>query len=416
MTCPGDLDARPIVGAGPYGLSTASHLLERHGAVRVLGTPMGGWSTHMPSGMFLKSTALDSSIGAPCPGFSIADFCAERGITPYDEGGGERPIPIAEFIAYGQWYQAHLVPELEETPVQAIRGGPGDFRVEVASGEEIATPNVVIAAGAAPFAYVPPELACSGLPRSLVSHAADHAELASFGGARVAVLGAGQSALESAVLLEEAGASVHLLARTTQIRRGGPPRSGDPSGLERLLRPTAPLGAGWPHLVLTRYAGAYAHLPARLRLSLLRHILGPFGAWWLHERFSPAIDVRLGRRIVASTPTANQIELRLDGPGGTERLVVDHVIAATGYRVHMGALDFLSPELQGRVRTVAGYPVLSASFESSVPGLYFSGLAAAATFGPMLRFVYGSRFAGSRTAAGIMGRARLADPLADARL
>jgi thioredoxin reductase len=412
-----------ILGAGPYGLAAASHLHERHASVRVLGTPMGGWSEHMPSGMFLKSTALDSSIGAPRAGFSIADFCAQQGITPYDEGGGERPIPIAEFIAYGQWYQEQLVPEVEPARVCTIGGVPGDFRVEVSSGETITTPNVVMAAGAAPFAYVPPQLGVAELPDTLVSHASDHAELTSFGGRTVAVLGAGQSALESAVLLEEAGARVHLVVRGEHIRWGGLPRIGDPTLLERLRMPPAPLGAGWPHLLLTRYAGAFRHLPAGLRLAAVKHVLGPFGAWWLHERFSPKIDVRLGRRIVGTQIRGDQVELTLGGSGATDQLVVDHVIAATGYRVQVGSLDFLNPTLQRAVATVRGYPVLSANFESSVRGLYFIGLAGAGAFGPMLRFVYGSRFAGQRVAAGVAPRGgkrpgalpKRVDPLADAR-
>jgi hypothetical protein len=45
------------------------------------------------------------------------------------------------------------------------------------------------------------------------------------------------------------------------------------------------------------------------------------------------------------------------------------------------------------VATLRGAPVLSRRFESSVPGLYFTGLAAASTFGPAMRFVCGTRFA-----------------------
>ena len=80
---------------------------------------------------------------------------------------------------------------------------------------------------------------------------------------------------------------------------------------------------------------------------------------------------------------------------------MDHVIAATGYRVDLGSLGLLSGELAGSVATVEGWPRLSARFESSVPGLFFSGLAAAATFGPMMRFVCGSDFTGSRVAGGV---------------
>jgi hypothetical protein len=126
----------------------------------------------------------------------------------------------------------------------------------------------------------------------------------------------------------------------------------------------------------------------------------------LHLRFDDAIDVRLGRHVVGADEQGDGIELRLRGPEGPERLAVDHVLSATGYRVDVSALQFLSPELRRSVSTVGGSPNLSATFESSVPGLFFTGLPAAATFGPMLRFVYGSTFAGSQISAGVARRRR----------
>ena len=89
-----------VIGAGPYGLATASHLRERGVEHRTFGTTMGGWIDHMPVGMFLKSTALDSSIGSPHQTTEIGAWCASAGVEPYDKDGGETPIPIAEFIEY----------------------------------------------------------------------------------------------------------------------------------------------------------------------------------------------------------------------------------------------------------------------------------------------------------------------------
>jgi hypothetical protein len=62
----------------------------------------------------------------------------------------------------------------------------------------------------------------------------------------------------------------------------------------------------------------------------------------------------------------------------------------------MDRLAFLNPEIRSKVKCVAGYPALSTSFESSVPGLYFVGLAAANSFGPVMRFAYGAGFAAQR--------------------
>jgi FAD-dependent urate hydroxylase len=57
--------------------------------------------------------------------------------------------------------------------------------------------------------------------------------------------------------------------------------------------------------------------------------------------------------------------------------------------------------MRARIRTVSGYPHLSPSFETSVPGLYTAGMAAAESFGPLMRFVCGTSFAAPRVAAAI---------------
>ena len=89
-----------------------------------------------------------------------------------------------------------------------------------------------------------------------------------------------------------------------------------------------------------------------------------------------------------------RVRLNLQAADGTQREVLtEHVIAATGYRVDMERLRFLSADLRSKVRTVNGAPVLSSAFESSVPGLYFIGVAAANSFGPVMRFAFGAGFA-----------------------
>ena len=399
-----------VIGAGPYGLAAATHLTERGVEHRVFGTPMGGWFEHMPIGMFLKSTARDSSIGSPHQKRGIGDWCAAAGVEPYDKDKGETPIPVAEFIDYGTWFQQHEVPELEQEQVAGVARSASGFEVELASGERIRSATVVAAVGTAPFAYVPPEL--RGPPHEAewacgrISHSSDHHDLSEFSGKTVAVIGRGQSALETAALLHESGATVHLLVRAPAVVWSGAPDPADPSFLQKLRSPPAQLGDGWTNLLVTRYPGAYRHLPDRLRLAGVQRILGPFGAWWLRPRCD-GIDVRLRTRVTGAGPHADDVRLDLvDQDGTPAHLDVDHVIAATGYRVDVRSLGLLSGELAGSLATVEGSPRLTGSFESSVPGLFFSGLAAAVTFGPILRFVCGSVFAGPRVADGVTARLR----------
>lgn len=401
-----------VIGAGPYGLAAATHLTERGVEHHIFGTPMGGWFEHMPKGMFLKSTAGDSSISSPHSKAGIGAWCAVAGIDPYDKDGGETPIPVDEFVSYGKWFQEKEVPELEEEQVAGIARVGSGFEVELASGKRLRSGTVVVAVGAAPFAYVPPELKGAGLTPGWadgrISHTADHPDLSVFAGKNVAVLGRGQSALETAVLLHEVGATVHLLVRSPALNFGGPPPSplDDLSLLQKLKTPPSQLGNGWSHLLITRYVGAYRYLPDRVRLAGVRKILGPAGAWWLKLRFE-GIDVRLRTRVTGAGPHEDGLRLDLvDQDAARSYLDVDQVIAATGYRVDVRSLGLLSEELASSVRTVAGSPRLTGGFESSVPGLFFVGLPSAATFGPMMRFVCGTEFAGPRVAAGVTARLR----------
>ena len=66
-----------------------------------------------------------------------------------------------------------------------------------------------------PFAQRPPVF--DTLRPGLVSHAVEHRDLRPFDGRRVVVAGGGQSALESAALLHEAGADVEVLVREHDI-------------------------------------------------------------------------------------------------------------------------------------------------------------------------------------------------------
>jgi len=84
--------------------------------------------------------------------------------------------------------------------------------------------------------------------------------------------------------------------------------------------------------------------------------------------------------------------------GDKHQLTTDHIIAATGYKVDVGKIAFLSEDLRAQLRCFDGEPVLSANFESSVPELYFVGLASSLTFGPLMRFALGARYTARRIA------------------
>ncbi|MGH3933672.1 MAG: dimethylaniline monooxygenase, partial [Pseudonocardiaceae bacterium] len=141
------------------------------------------------------------------------------------------------------------------------------------------------------------------------------------------------------------------------------------------------------------------------RLYLVRNVLGPKGAWWLKDRVAGHIPVLAGQRITGSRIEGRKAVLTiLSQDGLRSELSADHVLAATGYRVDLEALGYLGSELRATLARTEGAPRLDASFQSSVPGLYFTGLPSAATFGPVLRFVCGTEFASPRVAAAVARR------------
>ncbi len=384
-----------VIGAGPFGLSTAAHLRARGIPVRVFGEPMVSWRDHMPSGMLLKSTPAASSIDAPQRGHTLVDYCEAAGIPRLV--ADEDIIPVETFIAYGEWFQQKLVPELERVRVVSVDRGPsGGFELKLDSGELFTARAVVVATGLSGLAHLPPELAAAAAdgptPTGPVSHSSQHHDLTRYAGKELIVVGAGQSALETAVLAAEAGAQVRVVARGRgSVAFGAPPWH------QPKLRPESPFGRAWSLWAFSYYPHPYRYLPSQARHYLVRRVLGPLGAWWLRERFEGTVRVSEVERVLrADTAGGHPALTVLSHTGRTEELSADHVIAATGYRVDLAAMDFLGAELRTRLAVSRGTPKLGAGYVSSVPGLYFTGLPSAASYGPVMRFVCGTEFASPR--------------------
>ena len=385
-----------VIGAGPYGLSIAAHARAAGLSVRNFGRPMSAWAEHMPRGMLLKSEVWASHLSDPLGAYGYDKYCAEHNL-PYAYG---TPIPVETFVAYGHWFAALAADGVEARTVVRVTGiGERLFECELEDGEVVQARSVVAAVGVVPFAYTPEPL--NALPEDVAGHASRYPDLSAFAGRRVAVVGAGQSAIETAALLSEADAQPHLIARTGQLAWNDVPLPGDRSWPARLRRPHSALGSGLRTWGMARMPGAVRRLPVTRRAHLVRATLGPAGAWWLRDRFEGIVPVSLGATVAdaqAGHASGAGVQLKLSTG---EFIEADHVISATGYRVDLDRLPLLDRELRDRVPTistasgVAG-PRLSSAFESTVPGLYFVGLPAALSFGPLLRFVAGAAFTARR--------------------
>ena len=149
----------------------------------------------------------------------------------------------------------------------------------------------------------------------------------------------------------------------------------------------------------------------------MKNTLGPAGAWWLKERVDGLLPSLLGCSLKTAETRGDRVRLQVQGSDGACReLTTDHVIAATGYRFTLASQRFLGAGLQAQVRTEGQTPILSASFESSVPGLYFTGLASANQFGPAMRFLHGAAFTArrvSRHVAARVGRLPGSEPVSE---
>ncbi|MCX5060711.1 MULTISPECIES: NAD(P)-binding domain-containing protein [unclassified Streptomyces] len=387
-----------VIGAGPFGLSTAAHLRARGIPVRVFGDPMVSWRDHMPVGMLLKSTPAASNFDAPQQGHNLVDYCDAAGIKRLVTD--EDIIPVETFIAYGEWFRQKLVPELEQVRVVSVeRNKSGGFELKLDSGELFTARAVVVATGLSGLERLPAELASAApdgpTPTGPVSHSSQQHDLTRYAGKDLIVVGAGQSALETAALAAEAGAQVRVVSRGRgRVAFGAPPWK------QPKLRPESPFGRAWSLWALSYYPHPYRYLPAEARHYLVRRVLGPLGAWWLRDRFEGKVQVSEVDRIVRTDATDGGPTLTVrTHAGGLQKLSADHVIAATGYRVDIAAMDFLGHGLRTRLAVSRGAPKLGAGYVSSVPGLYFTGLPAASSYGPVMRFVCGTEFASPRLAA-----------------
>ena len=377
-----------IVGAGPFGLAMAA--VARHEGVDhlVVGRTMESWKSHMPQGMVLRSNCdwhLD-----PLNIHTIDCYLQEKGLAREDV----EPLSRDRYLAYTDWFQRQKGIEVLPSYVQRLdyaRGARLPFLATLEDGEGIRARRVVLALGFQYFKHVPPELAAL-LPEGSYSHTFDLVDFGPLAGKRCLIIGGRQSAFEWAALLHEASAAeVHVSHRheTPQF---------EPSNwqwVDQLIANT--LGEpGW-----------YRRLSPDQRDDLGRR-------FWAEGRLKlePWLKPRIGHPSVRIWPRSQVVACEENVAGGMrvtfdggENIQVDHVVLATGFRVDMDRVPFLSGgNIPEALDLNNGYPVLDECFQTSVPGLFVTSLAAAQDFGPFLGFTV-SVGASARVIASALKRA-----------
>ena len=408
ITAPGALEVRTVlikevvvIGAGPYGLSAVANLQNLGADPYLIGKPMSFWKDNMPGGMLLRSKGEASNIHAPQKHLSI---------TAYEKAIKRRipdPVPIEDFVAYGEWFQKQVAPNLDTRRVENVSHDGTMFELAMEDGEKLKAKAVVLALGIGPFYHRPEQF--TGISRELAPHSSDLRDFSVFKGKRVAVIGKGQSAVEYAALLHENQAQVQIITRAAGLTyrpfawRKNLFRTLTPGPLRAFsysVFPPTDLGD-----IRTARKMANPDLfrkqTPEVQEKLLKDCAKPVGAYWLPSRVAK-IPVKPNVSVARATVVGSGLRLELTD-GTTED--VDLAVLATGYRIDITKYQIIDSALQQKIqKTADGYPVLDTGLQTSVSGLYMAGVIGERTLGPTLRFVTGTSNAGPRLAASVVSR------------
>jgi len=380
-----DLDTA-IVGAGPYGLSIAAHLRAARLPFQLFGTPLESWRRFMPDGMILKSEPFASNLWDPAGRFTLQRYFQENR-RPFVPVGN--PLSLASFLEYAEWFCQNAAGESRDVRITRIRRHNGGFDLELADGTRLTSLRVILATGHMPFRVIPDEL--RHLPEPLVAHSTRVSDTKVYAGRDVTVIGAGQSALETAALLHEAGARVRVLVREQRVDWNAP--SKPRPLLARIIAPDAGIASGWKSVAISELPRVFRwYFPPAKRHRFVAGSFGATGSWWLRERVEGRVELLLNCAVQEASADGGGVRLTVARPDGRSEIRTDHVIAGTGFIVDVDKLDYLDAPLRQSIRRErAGIPALDARFETSVPGLFVVGVASAPVFGPIMRFMYGAK-------------------------
>jgi len=371
-----------IIGAGPFGLALSAHA-KRLGINHIIvGKPMEFWKNNMPAGMLLRSTCdwhLDTADECTLDAFlqTRGQICADV-----------LPLTIEFYLDYINWFiQQKQLDILPHYVTRLDENGGHSFTVITDGDVIIHARYVVSAAGLTYFKHLPSEITAR-LPQGSYKHTADVVNMGQLKNKRVLIIGGRQSAFEWAALLNEAGAEqVHISHR----------------------HPTPAFTTSdwsWVNTLCNNLIDDplwYRNLPQEDKDKLGQR-------FWQEGRLKlePWLKARLQKGNISIWPCTAIISAESLADGGlrvmlssNEAIVVDEIILATGYKVTIDDVPFLKEgNILHRLAVADGFPVLDEYFQTNIPGLFITGMAAARYFGPFFGFTISVR-----TSAKLMGKA-----------
>jgi len=371
-----------VIGAGPYALSTAALAQERGIDTVVLGQPMAFWRENMPEGMFLRS-GPDWHLDAGGV-HTLEGYLEERAILPEDVD----PVPIQLFLDYCEWFRRVKGIDVREELVADLATCDGRFEATLTGGEPLVADAVVCAPGIRHYTHLPDW--APSVPAGRAAHTCDLVRFDELADLRVLIVGGRQSAYEWAALIRERGAE-----RIDIVHRHDVPR------FERV---------SWKFVdahveSTTKVRGYWRKLPKSEQDAIARRFweVGRLTLeYWLTPRLDEdSIHRWPGTEVIEALP-AHENEVRV-ALSNSERLTVDHVVFASGYRADLTRVPYIAG-LVGQIEQVDGFPVLDESFGTNLRGLYVTGFSAVRDFGPFFGFVKGCPAAATLVVRDLLSR------------
>jgi cation diffusion facilitator CzcD-associated flavoprotein CzcO len=223
---------------------------------------------------------------------------------------------------------------------------------------------VVAAPGAGYFQQLPQW--SSAVPDGIGVHTADLIRFEELRDARVLIVGGRQSAYEWAALLGD-----HRAGRVDIAHRHDVPRFERVSWkfVDAYIDATLSVPGWWRSLTQAEQEAIARQFWEVGRLTL---------EWWLTPRLA-------GDRFHVVEVTSEHGNTATVTLSNLERLTVDRIIFATGYRTDLPQVPYLD-DLISQISVADGAPVLDAASQSTLAGLYIPGFAATHAFGPFFGF------------------------------
>jgi cation diffusion facilitator CzcD-associated flavoprotein CzcO len=362
-----------IIGAGPFGLALAAQASHDRIEHLLVGKPMEFWRQNMPKGMFLRS-ACDWHLD-PLNVHTIGSFLHSQAKIPQDV----EPLSLDFYLSYAEWFQQQKNIQALPVYVQGLDHSVTDdcFSATTFDGEVINARSVVLAPGFKHFAHVPDEL-MARLPVGGFEHTSQFIDFSKARNKRYLIIGGRQSAFEWAALLLEAGAAaVHL-----SHRHASPAfKVADWSWVNPLVDNMVENPTWFRRLSQEEKDDVSHRLWAEGRLKVEP---------WLESRLkSNRVNIWPQTELVSCTQHEDG-ELAVTLSNG-KAINVDKIVLATGYMVDIARLPIWSADLLDRLETRNGFPVLDDHFETSIPGLFITSMAATQDFGPFFGFTISVR-------------------------